>query len=574
MSADMVECDVLVVGSGAGGMSAAVTAAAHGLQVILVEKESLYGGTTARSGGVLWIPANSVNAAVGTEDSLDAARLYLQHEAGNFYDSSRIEAFLTNGDRMLQWFQKNTAVRFAPNEGLPDYHPDAPGASNGGRSIVAAPYRGQELERHIVGLRPPLKEITFVGMMFNVSREVQHFFRATKSLTSALYVARRLMAHGYEMVLHGRAMRLTNGNALAARLARSLFDLGVPLWLNAPVEALLQEAGRIQGARVLRDGKPVEIRARRGVVLATGGFPRDKLRQAKLFPHVRDGGEHLSPAPPGNTGDGLRLGEAAGGAVQEDLPNSGAWIPVSRVPYRNGEAGHFPHLIDRYKPGVIAVTRGGQRFTNEANSYHDLGQAMLRSASDGANTAAWLICDSRTLNRYGLGIAKPFPVPRWHHLRSGYLLRGKTLAELACKAGLDADALEQTISAYNMEARRGADPIFGRGSTAYNRYLGDAEHKPNPNVAPMEQAPFYAVRVGMGDLGTFAGLKTDAKARVLDSKGAPVPGLYAVGNDAASIMGGAYPGGGITLGPAMTFGFIAGRHLAGASDNDAGEDAA
>lgn len=565
-----IECDVLVVGSGAGGMSAAITARSHGLNVIIAEKEPLYGGTTARSGGVLWIPANSINAKTGVRDSLQEARTYLQHETGNFFDAARIDAFLENGDQMVRWFEANTAVRFLPNEGLPDYHPDAPGAKHGGRSIVAAPFSGQELGASVANLRPPLKEITFVGMMFNISREVQHFFRATKSLTSALYVARRLIAHSYEMLRYGRAMRLTNGNALAARLARTVFDLQIPLWLNSPVTELVFGNGRVVGARVSRDGGVVEVRARRGVVLAAGGFPVDPARRKELFPHAPTGAEHYSPAPPGNTGDGLRLGETAGGTVQSDLPNAGAWIPVSRVPYRDG-TGHFPHLIDRYKPGIIAVLKSGRRFVNEANSYHDVGQAMIRESEGEAS--AWLICDQKTLSQYGLGYVKPFPVPHFHHLRSGYLKKGRSLRALALAAGIDPAGLEEAVRSYNGAARNGADPVFGRGENAYNRYLGDAEHTPNPNVAPIEHGPFYAVKIVMGDLGTFAGLRTSATAQVLDKTGRPIPGLFAVGNDAASIMGGNYPGGGITLGPAMTFGFIVGRHLATISDIN-GENAA
>lgn len=297
-----------------------------------------------------------------------------------------------------------------------------------------------------------------------------------------------------------------------------------------------------------------------------GGFPQDVRRRQALFPHAPNGTEHLSPAPPGNTGDGLRLAESAGGRIADDLPNAAAWIPVSRVPYRNGETGVFPHLIDRYKPGIIAVTRRGKRFVNEADSYHDFGQAMQRTCRDEAEVTAWLVCDHRAVRRYGLGFVKPFPLPIWPHLRSGYLVRGRTLAELGQRAGIDATALESTVQSFNAGARNGQDAEFGKGSTAYNRYLGDATHKPNPCVAPLETGPFYAIKVVMGDLGTFAGIRTDRHARVLDSAGKSIPGLYAAGNDNSSIMGGSYPGGGITLGPAMTFGYIAGRHLAGLGD--------
>ena len=306
-----------------------------------------------------------------------------------------------------------------------------------------------------------------------------------------------------------------------------------------------------------------DIRARRGVILACGGFARETERVAKLYPHLRRGGEHASPVPPGNTGDGIRMAERLGAGFEDRYPNAAAWIPVSRVPYGNGETGVFPHLVDRYKPGFIMVARHGRRFCNEANSYHDVGEAMQRACEGEAETAAWLICDRRTIRKYGMGFAKPAPMPLLPYLRSGYLLHGRTLRALAEKAGIAPAALEDTVRRFNGGAERGEDPEFGRGSTAFNRHLGDAEHGPNPNVGPIGQGPYYAVKLVMGDLGTFGGIGTDARARVLGASGEPIPGLYAVGNDMASMMGGNYPGAGITLGPAMTFGYIAGRHVAG-----------
>ena len=234
------------------------------------------------------------------------------------------------------------------------------------------------------------------------------------------------------------------------------------------------------------------------------------------------------------------------------------------MPRGNGASGVFPHLIDRYKPGIIGVTAAGKRFVNEADSYHDVGIAM-QQVDPGRPAVAWLVCDHRTLRRYGMGFVKPFPVPLFPHIRSGYLLRGRTLRELAKKAGIAADGLEATVVAYNQHAAGGLDPAFGRGSTAYNRYLGDKDHAPNPCVAPITEGPFYAIRITIGDLGTFAGIRTDAAARVLDGTGHPIEGLFAVGNDSTSIMGGNYPGAGITLGPALTFGFIAGEQLAAAT---------
>tara|TARA_R110002020_G_scaffold109430_16_gene253175 strand:- start:39965 stop:41734 length:1770 start_codon:yes stop_codon:yes gene_type:complete len=565
VGADAPVYDVIVAGSGAGGLSAAVTAASAGLSVIVVEKEDLLGGTTARSGGVLWVPGNRLSRESGIVDSAEQARTYLKHEAGNHFDPGRVDAFLENGPKMVDFMESKTDVRFVSVPEFSDYHPDAPGALSGGRSIVAAPYDAGRLGKDISSLRPPLREITFVGMMFNASKEVSHFFNVTRSPKSAVYVAKRLLEHSWEMIRYGRAQRLTNGNALAARLIRSALDSGVELWRSTAALRVLADEGKVCGLEVVRDGKTVQLRARYGVVLATGGFPQDRDLRRRLFPHAPTGSEHWSPAPPGNVGDGWRMAEAAGGSTDGTLPNSAAWIPVSLVPRRDGSTGTFPHLLDRYKPGIVAVNSDGRRFVNEANSYHDFGQAMQQDCRNKEETAAWLVCDHRALRRYGLGFAKPFPIPVLPHLQSGYLLKGSSLRELASKAGIDPDGLEAAISAYNGPAARGEDPEFGKGATAYNRFLGDATHKPNPCVAPLTRGPFYAVKLVLGDLGTFAGIRTDERARVLDGEGRRIPGLYAVGNDALSVMGGSYPGGGITIGPAMTFGFIAGRDMAAAA---------
>jgi len=555
-------CDVLVLGSGAGGLSTAVTARKLGLDVLVAEKEKLIGGTTARSGGWLWIPNNPLAKAAGIADSIAAARTYLQHEAGNYFDAERVDAFLRNGSEMVDFFTRETAVQFVLGPEFSDYHPNAPGGLPGGRSICAAPFDARALGPEIHRLAPPLREITFLGMMIGSGKEILHFFNATRSLRSAAYVAVLLARYTRDRMRYGRGMRLTNGNALAARLLKSALDLSIPIWTESPATSLIVEHGAVRGAILHQNGVPREVRARRAVVLATGGFPHDPIRRARLYRHWQNGQDIFSPTPAGNTGDGLRLAEQAGAAVMEGYPNPAAWVPISRVPWRDGHVGAFPHFIDRAKPGMIAVTRAGRRFVNEANSYHDFIQGLFRATEGEAEPVAFLLCDHPTIRRYGLGFAKPAPVPLGLYVRSGYLLRGRSLEDLAAKAGINPRALVETVARYNEAARRGEDPEFGRGSTAYNRYLGDPRHRPNPNVAPVEKAPFYAVKVVPGELGTFAGLVTDAHARVLDPTGNPISGLYAAGNDLASIMGGNYPGGGITLGPAMTFGYIAARHIA------------
>lgn len=562
------DCDVLVVGSGAGGLATAVAAAHRRLKVLVVEKEPVFGGTTARSGGWMWVPNNGPAKRAGVQDSVEKARSYLQHETGAHFDAPRIDSFLDAGPKAVEFFETQTALQFDLGPIFADYHPDAPGGMPGGRSIVAQPFDGRELGKEITRLRPPLKEITFLGMMIGSGKELLHFFNVTRSPVSMWYVAKLVAKFARDMVFHGRPMRLLNGNALVGRLAKSCFDSQVPIWTSSPVRGLItDEKGRVTGARVETPSGPVEVHAAKGVVMAAGGFPQDALRRKELMPHDPSGHEHVSPAPPGNTGDGLRLGESVGAVVDTSLPHSAAWVPISRPVKPDGTLGTFPHFVDRSKPGVIAITRSGKRFVNEANSYHDFCQAMVRRCADeGGENAAWFIADHRTFRKYGLGYAKPAPVPFKHLISNGYLIRGRTLVDLANQIGANGTQLERTVAAFNIHARKGDDPEFNKGSTSYNRSLGDPDHKPNPCVAPVERGPFYAVRLYIGDLGTFAGLKANANAEVLAENGRPIGGLYAVGNDAASIMGGNYPGGGITLGPAITFGYIAARHMAGAND--------
>jgi succinate dehydrogenase/fumarate reductase flavoprotein subunit len=560
---ELYECDVLVAGSGCSGMSAAITAKHSGLDVLIVEKEPRFGGTTARSGGWLWIPGTSLARAWGINEGPDEARTYLRHEAGNSFDAARVDAFLAAGPEAIDFFTSKTAVRFDMPLTFPDYDAEAPGGKQGGRSMVARPFDGRELGDHIKDIGAPLPELTVFGIMLGSGKDIIHFMRATKSLTSAIYVAKRLSKHFMNVLRYGRGMTLTNGNALAGRLAKSAFDLKIPLWLSSPVRELIIENGAVRGAIIERNGKRVRIFARRGVVLACGGFPHDIERRKAMFPHAPTGREHYSPGPTGNTGDGLRLAESVGGRVEDSLPNAAAWVPVSVTHRKDGSKGVMPHFIDRAKPGVIAVMRDGARFANEGNSYHAFVQQMMKAAKPGEEIAAWLVCDHRALRQYGLGAVPPFPMPIGQYLNSGYLIKGNTLQELASKAGIDAGGFVTTIAQFNNTAAEGRDPAYGKGSRAYNRYQGDANHGPNPCVAPIEQGPFYAIKMVIGDLGTYAGIRTDAQARALDAGGQVINGLYAAGNDMASIMGGNYPGAGITLGPALTFGYIAGRHLAG-----------
>ena len=562
MAQEDITVDVLVVGTGASGMATAVTAASQGLKVLVVEKEARYGGTTARSGGWLWIPGTRLAIEQGIVEPKGAAKSYLQHETTTHFDEKRVDAFLEQGPKAIDFFTRNTCVQFDMPAVFPDYHAEATGGQPGGRSMVTRPFDGRELGKRIKQLAPPLPELTVFGMMLGSGPEIKHFMRAFKSPTSFVYVVKRLTKHFFDVLRNGRGMTLTNGNALAGRLAKAGMDLDIPVWLSSPVSKLVVKFDGVAGAVVQHEGKSIRITAKRGVVLACGGFPHDVERRKQLFPHAPTGKEHYSPSPESNTGDGLRLAESVGGRVDPTIPHAAAWVPTSVTTRKDGSKGVMPHFIDRAKPGVISVTAKGKRFTNEGNSYHDFVQAMVKACEGEPEVSAWLLCDHKVLRNYGLGCVAPAPLPIGRHLRSGYLQRGATIGELARKIGIDPATLEATVAQFNAAAQTGEDPAFGKGSKAYNRYQGDALVTPNPCVAPLENGPYYAIKLVVGDIGTFAGLVTDEKTRVLDPAGKPIKGLYAVGNDAASVMGGNYPGAGITLGPALTFGYVAAMQLA------------
>lgn len=557
------ECDLLVVGSGCGGLSSAVSAAHLGLDVVVLEKEPLFGGTTAWSGGWMFIPRNPLARAAGIDEDVAEARRYLQAVCGPQFRAERIDAFLAHGPAAVQFHLDHTALRFVDGNAVPDFHGRLPGARSGGRSVCAAPFDGRTLGPHLARLRPPCALWSFLGI--SIGGDLRHFLRAGRAWDSFAHVARRVLRQAWDVLRHGRGTLRMAGNALAAALFKSALDAGVTLHESHAVVALLRDGARVGGARVRRpDGSEQDVRARRGVVLACGGFPHDDVRKADLFPHAPTGREHWSAAPRTNTGDGLRLGESVGARVDRTLADAGAWAPVSLVPRRDGRVQAFPHLVERGKPGLIAVDRDGRRFVDEAGSYHAFMRALFERCGERRPVEAWLVCDHRFQRRFGLGHAKPFPLPIGSALRSGYLQRATSIDALAAQCGIEPAGLARTVAQVNDHARHGRDPEYGRGELPYDRMQGDPEHAgPNPCVAPIEEGPFYAVRVVPGSLGTFAGLEVNAHAQVLDATGAPIEGLYAAGNDMSSVMGGHYPSGGITLGPALVFGHVLAHHAAG-----------
>jgi len=564
MNMEIIECDVLVAGSGAAGLTTAFTAADSGLDVIVVEKEAFFGGTTAYSAGVIWIPGNRLARDMGLKDSPQDALTYMKDEAGEFFDEAKARAFVEQAPRMLDHMLARSHVRYQLIPNWADYHPLRPGASQGGRSLLPEPFDGRRLGKRFRELRVPIATMMLFGGMSVSRADIPHLFNATRSPRSGLHVLRMLARYARDRLQWPRGTAIANGNALVARLALSLFEKGVPIWTDSPLIRLNEQDGRITGGLVRRDGRTVEVVARKGVVLASGGFPRNQAWLRERYPHVAQGKNHVSLAPPGNTGDGAQLAQAHGAGFSRSASNPAAWTPVSQLP--NGEGGFtpYPHFIDRCKPGFIAVDRRGQRFANEADSYHDFVPAMVKACAGDPRVESFLVCDHTTIRRYGMGVVPPFPMPIARYIANGYLVRANSVGELARRLGIEPAALEATVARYNGFAREGVDSDFGKGSNVYNHFGGDPTRQPNPNLAPIERGPFYAVRLEPSDLGTFQGLRTDEHARVLrEADGTVIDGLYAVGNDMASVMGGAYPGAGITIGPAMTFGYIAAQHLAG-----------
>lgn len=557
--------DLVVVGSGAAGLAAAVTAASYGLAVVVVEKDAVCGGATAWSGGWLWVPCNPLSRADGVVEDLALARTYLEHELGREFDAARVDALLEHGPAMVAFFETRTALQFVSGTAIADIHGDTPGAGTGGRSVAPKPFDARRMKPALLSItREQKPETALFGMGIMAGTDLYRFLHATRSPRAFLHAARRLTRHAADLLVHRRGLQLVNGTALVARLLTSADALGVTLRVSAPAVELVRDGGAVRGVVVESRGRRETIRARRAVVLAAGGFPHDAERRRALIARVPGGGEAWALPPAAVDGDGIRLGESAGGQLVTDVASTVAWCPVSVVRYPDGSTGLHPHIVDRGKPGIIGVLADGRRFCNEADGYHDYVRAMLDAIPTGREVASWLVCDHAFQRRYPFGVSKPFPMPVRPWLANGYMQRAPTLAGLAEACGIDAAGLVATVDAYNRDARRGEDPAFGRGRTRFNRGSGDPDHRPNPCVAPIERAPFYAIKVLPGSFGTFAGLATDAQARVLDAADAPIDGLYAVGCDQASVMGGHYPSGGINLGPAMTFGYIAGRHAAGA----------
>jgi succinate dehydrogenase/fumarate reductase flavoprotein subunit len=552
--------DVVVIGAGAGGMTAAAVAAAEGLSVLVIEKTEFVGGTTAWSGGMVWIPGNAKMKPAGLPDSPSDAAGYLASTVPELENADLRDTFLARGPEAIEYLEANTEVRLQPVKTYPDYYPERPGATVGGRVLEPVSFDGARLGANFGRLRPPLPEFTLFGGMMVNRLDIPHFRKFGRSFRSTLRSMRLVSHYALQRLRAPRGTTLHLGNALAARLYASLLAQNIDIWFGVGVEHLLVEADAVRGVGIADSFGSRPIIARKGVVLATGGFSHDASLRERYFPGAAGS---VSAAAPGGSGDGLRIAIAAGARVGTAVASPAYWAPASRFQRADGSAGVFPHTVtDRAKPGVIAVNASGKRFVNEALSYHEFVLAMLRDGNDAANRSFYLVCDRHFLWTYGLGRIRPFTLRLKRYVSSGELIEAPGIEALADLIGVERSALATTVKKYNAHAQMGLDPEFGRGTSIYQRHLGDAGHRPNPCVAPIEQPPFYALRIHPADLGTAIGLRTDCHARVLRNNGTAITGLYACGNDMGSIMNGNYPGPGITLGPALTFGYIAGRHLA------------
>jgi 3-oxosteroid 1-dehydrogenase len=545
--------DFVVIGSGGGGMVAALAAADVGARVLVLEKQALIGGSTAMSGGVVWIPNNPLMKAAGVVDSHENAMAHFEAVVGDVGPASsyeRRQMFLTAGLEMLDFLQQQ-GLRFTYCRGYSDYYSNAKGGVDEGRAVEPMPYSGRRLGEWNDRLQAGLAKSLGMSVMTNEARSLSNYNRSMRAFGVTTRVVLRTVT--------ARALRrdlLTNGAALIGGMLKVALDAGVPIWTECALEDLVLEDGRVVGVRVTRADRPVQVEARTGVLLAAGGFAQNPQMRTE-YSGEQPNQAKWSMANPGDTGEAIRTAMRLG--ARTDLMDEAWWLPSPRT----GRFGQSTLDQARQRPRTMYVDAAGKRFVNESNSYMEVGKAMYARNRTSRAVPCWLIFDDRYRKRYAHVRSHPGWFPK-QLTESGKMKKAATLRELAEMCGIDPAGLVDTVEAFNGPAANGLDPEFGRGESAYNRALGDPSRRvANPCVEPIDEPPYYAVEVVPGDVGTCGGLLTDEYARVLGEDDRPIPGLYATGNTTATVMGRHYLGPGASIANSMVFGYVAARHAAG-----------
>jgi succinate dehydrogenase/fumarate reductase flavoprotein subunit len=560
--------DLVVIGSGGAGFSAALNAAIDGARVLLVERMAHVGGTTALSAATTWVPGTKRGLEVNPDDTPERVATFLNLAVGEHSDAKLRQSFIDNGPHAIAKLEANSALQFQVRMLHPDYLSELEGSVLRGRAIEPQPFDGKLLGPNLPLVRNPIPEFTVLGGMMVDRDDIFHLLRLTETWKSFSYSVRIIVRHFLDKLLHPRSTRLVMGNAMIARMLYSYIQRQGLLVTNTEATQLLQDGNTIQGValqQTLPDGSVVKrtVRSKGGVVMASGGFNRHATRRADMLPGAK---EAWCPAGPGHTGKAQDLALQAGGQLGRGGLSHAFWAPVSTRQRADGSTAVFPHFVmDRGKPGMLTVDSQGQRYLNESTSYHLFGIAMQAHHATTPSVPSWLVCDAGALKRYGIGMVRPGNDAKGKglapFLADGYLKQGNTLAELAQQLNVPADKLTATVERFNAFADQGVDEDFQRGTTDYQRANGDATwHGPNPCLGALREGPFYAVALYPGDIGAATGLVTDGDARVLNAQGVAIDGLYAAGNDMHSIMGGVYPAPGITIGPGVTFGYLAAKH--------------
>ena len=551
--------DVVVIGAGGAGMASALFATLKGARVLLVESTEYLGGTTALSAGTSWVPGTDKGLKVEPRDTLERAKTFLNNAVGDRAEQSLRDAFVDNGAKAVALLEAQTDVHYQVRALHPDYLSELEGSVLRGRGIEPIPFDGRKLGGALKLIRPPIPEFTVLGGMMVDRDDIAHLLKLTQSWRAFTYSARIILRHGMDKLLWGRGTRLVMGNALIARLLYSLMQRQVTILTQTRVESLVKKGDAVHSVVLSQGDVKRTVRVKGGVVMASGGFNRHPTLRAEMLP-----GADIDwcPGAPGHTGAAQDLALAAGARFGDKGMSHAFWAPVSKRQRADGSMAVFPHFVmDRGKPGMITVNQSGHRFLNESTSYHLFGIAMQEAHAATPSVPSWLIADAAALKRYGMGMVRPGGKGLAPFLADGYLTQANSLGELAQKLGMRADVLQATVAAFNESAIKGDDRAFQRGTTDYQRANGDPLWDgPNPCLGALTQGPFYAVRLYPGDIGAATGLLTDAHARAIDGYGHIIAGLYACGNDMHSIMGGTYPGPGITIGPGLTFGYLAAEH--------------